>query len=60
MNSSQQTALSDLLALNREGQLSETNTKQLDALMQVYRQGLVRKARALKVAVDRGLRPALG
>jgi hypothetical protein len=28
-------------------------------LMQVYRGGLVRKARALKVAVERGLRPAL-
>ena len=28
-------------------------------LMQVYRNGLVRKARSLKVAVERGLKPAL-
>jgi hypothetical protein len=27
--------------------------------MQVYRRGLVHKARALKVAVERGLRPPL-
>jgi len=47
------------LVRNREGQLDNEETNQLDELMQVYRGGLVRKARALKVAVERGLRPAL-
>jgi hypothetical protein len=51
--------LSDLLARNREGQLDETARRRLDELMQLYRSGWVRKAQALKVAVDRGLRPPL-
>jgi hypothetical protein len=55
----QQEQLSDLLAQNQEGQLSHTETEQLDQLMKIYRQGLVRKARALKVAVEKGLRPPL-
>jgi hypothetical protein len=55
----QQEQLSDLLAQNQEGQLSQTETEQLDQLMKIYRQGLVRKARALKVAVEKGLRPPL-
>ena len=55
-----QAQLSDLLARNQEGQLSKAEVKLLDELMQVYRQGLVRKAKALKVAVERSLRPALG
>ena len=59
MPSDQQKALSDLLARQREEQLNETETQELSRLMQVYRQGLVRKARAWKVAVDRGLRPSL-
>ena len=59
MESEQQELFSDLLARNQEGQLSDTEVSQLDELMQVYRCGLVRKARALKVAVERGLKPAL-
>jgi hypothetical protein len=55
----QQERLSDLLAQNQEGQLSQTETEQLDQLMKIYRQGLVRKARALKVAVEKELRPPL-
>jgi hypothetical protein len=55
----QQTTLSDLLALNQKGQLGESDRQQLDELMKVYRLGLVRKARALQVAVSRGLRPPL-
>ena len=54
-----QAQLGDLLARNQEEQLSKAEVKQLDELMQVYRQGLVRKAKALKVAVERDLRPAL-
>jgi hypothetical protein len=59
MESEQQEALSELLDRNRERQLNNEEANQLDELMQVYRSGLVRKARALKVAVERGLRPAL-
>lgn len=59
MESEQQETLSDLLARNQEGQLTQAEVSQLDTLMQVYRRGLVRKAKALKVAVGRGLRPAL-
>jgi len=57
MDAAQQEELSELLARNREGQLSDVEHKRLDELMQIYRRGLVRKAQALKVAVERGLRP---
>ena len=53
METEQQETLSELLARNREGQLTEAEVSQLDALMQVYRRGLVRKAKPLKVAVSR-------
>lgn len=56
----QQTELSNLLALNREGQLSLDEREALDKHMQLYRRGLVRKAQALKVAVERGLKEPLG
>jgi hypothetical protein len=59
LSTEQQTALSDLLERNREGQLHATETQQLNELMQIYRRGLVLKSRALKVAVSRGLRPPL-
>lgn len=52
-------ALSDLLECNREGTLNETGRRKLDDLMQTYREGLVRKAQALNVAVSRDLRPRL-
>ena len=48
-----------LLARNREGHLDDTDHAMLDALMQMYRRGLVRKAQAWKVAVARGLRGTL-
>jgi hypothetical protein len=54
-----QNELSHLLARNREGQLDNTDHARLDALMQMYRRGLVRKAHVWKVAVARGLRTAL-
>jgi hypothetical protein len=60
MEARQQEELSDLLARNREGPLQGAERSRLDALLQVYRRGLVRKARALKTAVERGLRPQLG
>ncbi|MEH2355331.1 hypothetical protein [Nostoc sp.] len=59
METQQQEVFSDLLARHREGQLNYTEVRQLDELMQVYRRGLVSKARALKVAVERGFKSAL-
>jgi DNA replication protein DnaD len=59
METEQQELFSDLLARNTEGQLNQLETQQLEQLMQVYRRGLVRKARALKVAVERGLKSSL-
>lgn len=55
----QQAKLSDLLARQREGALTAEERGQLDTLMGVYRRGMVRKAQALKVAVDRRLQPPL-
>jgi hypothetical protein len=59
MDENQKRELSDLLALQREGQLTAANRERLEMLMTVYRRGLVRKAEALKVAVERGLRAPL-
>jgi hypothetical protein len=59
LSSEQQLRLSELLEHNRESTLTQLQREELDQLMQIYRLGLVRKAQALKVAVDRGLRPAL-
>ena len=56
METEQQEVFSDLLARNQEGELNEVEVKKLDELMQVYRHGLLRKAKALKVAVERGLK----
>jgi tRNA A22 N-methylase len=59
LDAQQQSELSDLLAKNREETLSLVEQRHLDELMQLYRQGLRRKAEALKVAVDRKLIPPL-
>ena len=56
----QQAEPDDLLDAQREGELSPAGRARLDALMELYRRGMVSKARALKVAVDRGLQPPLG
>jgi hypothetical protein len=55
----QQSRLSHLLERNREGTLDGEEARQLDELMRVYEHGLLRKAQALRVAVQRGLRPPL-
>lgn len=55
----EQHELSSLLAVNREGALSADQRVRLDGLMQLYRHGLVRKAQAIQVAVERGLLPPL-
>jgi hypothetical protein len=59
MKPDEQDELSNLLALNRENQLSNLQRQRLDQLMLVYRRGMVRKAQALRVAVERGLIPPL-
>jgi len=59
MSDEQQEELSDLLGRQREGTLDSTGRTRLDTLMALYRGGMVRKAEALKVAVERGLRPPL-
>lgn len=59
MDEEQQDELSELLYLNQDGALSSTDRARLEELMQVYRRGLLRKAKALHVAVRRGLRPPL-
>jgi hypothetical protein len=57
LSAGDQEALTALLTGHREGSLSVEETAQLDELMAGYRQGLILKARALKEAVARGLRP---
>jgi hypothetical protein len=55
----EQAELSELLARGREGELTSEDRVRLEALMRMYERGLLYKARALKVAVDRGLQPRL-
>lgn len=52
----QQDDLSELLAQQREGALTSDGRTRLDQLLAAYRSGLVRKARAMRVASVRGLR----
>jgi hypothetical protein len=59
MSEDQQRELGDLLARQREGSLDASARHRLDELMDIYRRGMVQKAQALKVAVDRGLQPPL-
>lgn len=59
LSEQQQTELSDLLALQREDSLPDTARSRLDELLSLYRRGMVRKAQALKVAVERGLQSRL-
>ena len=55
----QQATLSELLARNREDKLDAEGRRELDELMRLYEHGLLRKAQALRVAVQRGLREPL-
>ena len=58
MGEQQQRLFSDLQARNNEGLLNTQEVKKLNELMQVYRHGSVRKAKAMQVAVMRGLIPS--
>ena len=50
---------SQLLELNREGQLDPTQRAELDRYMDLYNQGMLKKALGLAEAVRRKLRPPL-
>ena len=59
MAEADQVELHELLAAQREGTLNLTDHARLDALLGLYRAGMIRKSQAMKVAVERGLRPPL-
>lgn len=55
MEPNQDTRLSELLDRQQAGLLIEDERLELQALMQIYQEGLLRKATALSEAVKRGL-----
>jgi predicted transcriptional regulator len=55
MEPAQDTRLSELLDKQQSGTLNPEEPQELDTLMQIYREGLLRKATALAEAVKRGL-----
>jgi hypothetical protein len=59
MTDAQQEELSDLLGDQREGVLDAAGRARLVEAMGAYRRGLVLKARATRLAVERGLAPPL-
>jgi hypothetical protein len=59
MPEDQQEEFSNLLYLNREGELTPSDVVRLDELMDQYRHRMVVKSQALVIAVKRGLRPRL-
>lgn len=59
LEASQDESLSQLLDRQQAGQLTETDNHELQALMEIYQEGLLRKATALSEAVQRGLIPPL-
>jgi hypothetical protein len=59
MSDAQQQELSSLLAQQREQALDSSGQVRLNALLHLYRRGMLRKAQAHKVAVERGLQSPL-
>ena len=59
LNQEQTTEMKALLARRRTSQLDRAEHERLEALMTLYQTTLVLRARALKVAVERGIRPPL-
>ena len=57
MDMREQEHLSELLAGQREGHLDAAQRSQLEHLLGVYRRGMVQRAEALKVAVERRVVP---
>lgn len=52
---SEQETLNELLEKNNEGTLTNLEKKYLDDLMEVYNDALLTKAKAMRIAVERGL-----
>lgn len=59
LSPTQQKLFSQLLRKNREKLLTAKDKIRLDELMRIYENGLLRKSKALRVAVERGLIPPL-
>lgn len=59
LDEQQQSTLDSLLNKQREDELTPVDSQELQFLMKLYRRGLLRKAKALKVAVERRLVPPL-
>lgn len=59
MDATQDRRFSELLNKQQAGTLADNEQPELLALMQVYQEGLLRKAQALNEAVHRGLREPL-
>jgi hypothetical protein len=55
----QQEEFSELLARNREDLLTDEDRARFNEVMKMYRRGMLVKAEALRVAIQRGLRPRL-
>ena len=60
MESEEDIRLSELLDKQQAGIVTESEHSELQALMQIYQEGLLRKATALSEAVKRGLIKELG
>jgi hypothetical protein len=52
---SDQETLHELLEKNSDGELTKLERKYLDELMEVYNDALLTKAKAMRIAVERGL-----
>lgn len=59
MPAKQQKVLHKLMEKNGEGELTNVEKKELDAMMEIYEEATLRKSQALRVAVERGLIPPL-
>jgi hypothetical protein len=59
MEPTQDTRLSELLDKQQSGTLNPAEPQELNTLMQIYQEGLLRKATALTEAVKRGLMESL-
>ncbi len=55
MSPTQQKLMDEFQEKNGEGALTNDERRQFDALMEIYEDALLRKAQALRVAVERGL-----
>ena len=59
LDEQQQETLDTLIEKQREDEITPAESQELQFLMGLYRRGLLRKAKALKEAVERGLMPPL-